>query len=877
MTSRARVGAAVETALRLGLLLVMIIVTTTHWLDKILATGRETAIMQDGLCQMATGVMGEPLPASRELYARCMEGHSYVLGSHYALTAAATAGLVLVALAIYLALPRWRRRRGRLTVIGVSPLARELAGLLKDAGLDGRRVRFALDPYNRRTGANVFGRTGDYTVCLYGGLLHVRGKDPDAFRSVIAHELNHIANRDVDLVYLLVALWRSFLAVICAPILLIVAGSVFRPQTFELIAGSRLTTLADLGMTVVIVSWMRGDILRARELHADHLPASPNAAVARWLSPQAPAWWKAWSTHPGHHERMHAAGDSSALFRLTATPFFGAGVVAVLASNVVPGSLDPDTVYWTLTVLVFAVAGVLIVRAVTRAPRPRSEGLKAGVWLGSGIVVGETLSFPYGDSTWLPHHPWILVIPLVIAVVVCGWIAQLAELSRSLPGRVWPQAVRWLGLAVSICAFGTLLVYYLEVRGNALTSGSPLTDYMEVLVGDQWLPAPSGMLYWYPLSTLLQLRPFPLVAAGLLWILAAVAVWRSAAGPVRLRALALGSVFTALLGVAVTRYVRATYPIEHLNGFTYHAYLGWMEAAVILSALLVAAGVALWFPRPSAPVAVVAGGVSMLFGFAALYALMIADGCTGFLRVVTKGCAVMIPEGHALVTDILSIIGGHVLAFGIPVICAGTVLTTAFHRKPGTPPAPRTSRVWLPLVGLTAAVVAIASVGYGCSAIDFEEPEPGSGSYETTGRTQARVYAWGQAGGLDLIRDLNAEVMAALDIGIDTLEIPFIDDKTPAGEIAGIYRQNTAVTNAAYKACKSLAARADRAQRFIPIPDQRAQADWQRALAKFDAIGRSCDGWRDSPPDLVSNLVTEASAAGESLRPTIARLMEADG
>ncbi|MFE2943751.1 M56 family metallopeptidase [Streptomyces sp. NPDC059255] len=243
------------------------------------------------------------------------------------------------ALTLYWRLPHWKLRRGRLPLLlaagasrtaavtgppgaprGREPLASHLAGLVRQAGVPSTSApTFVVNPRAMSAGAVAFGRAGRYTVCLHAGLLVRRSTDPGQFDAVVLHELAHVRNRDVDLAYLTVALWRVFLALVLGPYLLLNGWLLFQesllgtervywdggapgPASFALAAG-----------LVVQTYLARADILRHRELVADHDAVMCGADPSVWGA-QRPSrasgatmarLTRIWRSHPNWAERHH--------------------------------------------------------------------------------------------------------------------------------------------------------------------------------------------------------------------------------------------------------------------------------------------------------------------------------------------------------------------------------------------------------------------------------------------------------------------------------------------------------------------------------------------------------------------------------------------
>ncbi|MEU0693075.1 M48 family metalloprotease [Streptomyces niveus] len=202
-----------------------------------------------------------------------------------------TAGVAVAAVLLYRWLPRWRQRKDRLPELysaqriaaaveggsGDDERLAHLARLVRRAKLPRDRLPgFVCNPQALSAGAVTFGRVGRYTVCLNVGLLPKRTTEDRAhFDAVVLHELAHVRNRDVDLAYLAVALWRVFLTAVLLPCLAL-NGALVLHDRFHGIEraywdgyepGAKTALLAVVLTALVYVA--RADILRHRELVAD--------------------------------------------------------------------------------------------------------------------------------------------------------------------------------------------------------------------------------------------------------------------------------------------------------------------------------------------------------------------------------------------------------------------------------------------------------------------------------------------------------------------------------------------------------------------------------------------------------------------------------
>jgi Zn-dependent protease with chaperone function len=662
----------------------------------------------------------------------------------------AAAGLLLVAAAaLYLALPAWKGRRSRIVPVAeldaTGDLRRLLAGLTAAARLT-RQPRFVIDPAAATTSAVVFGRPGRYTVCLPAGLVARRSGDPAGFRAVVLHELAHIRNRDVGITYATVALWRIYLIAALLPgaasagwLLLSVnvlgtdAHSVFRSAADLLETRSLLLS----AFTIVLVYLARADILRSRETYADLDAVRWGADAAAWQRPAAAprpgrraggagrGWAAAgrrglasflglWRTHPGWAQRERSLADTSALFGVSSLQMFLTGAVASISSYeltldlvpFLPGSAwQTPVIPWLIAGLVSAIAGVALWRAVTHAVlagRRVPSGLRAGAWLGAGLIAGELAREDTVGPHWLPQRPWFLLPLLLIAVVTCCWAAGYAELSvRTWRGRsVRPAMLAGLAALWPLLA---LSLQWWQLEGWLLVTGFPLSTSVQVRTLVQAMPGPvipghGGTLS--AITSIILMTPpatawFLTLAGAALWLLPLL-VWarRPAAGPPawavraappapelrpatgrgsiaagadgpdglpcsadlprpaglpdlarlpRLRRVLLAAFLGGAASWAATAGVMAYMhswhaPFSQRFGSFLLIYLGWLTVAVGAGSVAGGTLAATIVSRYRLIVALVAAGTAALAGFAGVFVLEAADGCAGPLTTMALSC-----------------------------------------------------------------------------------------------------------------------------------------------------------------------------------------------------------------------------------------------
>ncbi|MFH8627892.1 M48 family metallopeptidase [Streptomyces vietnamensis] len=397
-------------------------------------------------------------------------------------TAGVSAGLLLALLGAYVGLPRHRtRRRGYRPLTGMPELSAYLAGLLGESGVRARVV-FLAEPLNSEVHALAFGRLGRRRVALSGGLITLYSLDRAAFRSIVLHELAHIRNRDLDIAFLTLILWRASMPVlgvltaVAAPASLLLGGAL---------AGTVLAFAAQVPLLAALVTLLKNAVLRSRELYAD-------ARVAEWegsadglrrLFGDPPAQQQGTraergllsggvgpgllSVHPPLAQRARALTDRRVLYEVGFWDMSAVGAAGAFVYDMVSlgpiggGSQAGPVTELAATVLSGALmvgaAGTVLWQAVAHAPgsltpaRVRQAGLGLGLGLGvfrllspSGAFSlvsvggkGASLAFPYLALTGLCG--WALVRWLVL--VAGAWGPVLARSRR-------PRRVLWTVLAV---------------------------------------------------------------------------------------------------------------------------------------------------------------------------------------------------------------------------------------------------------------------------------------------------------------------------------------------------------------------------------------------------------------------------------------------
>ncbi|MFH8659121.1 M48 family metalloprotease [Streptomyces afghaniensis] len=685
--ARARTGryGLADTGPRFALLMTVVVASSVRMLDGVLAPDPDDTPGDPLGCLLAAGMdpdgrnLDNLLVTMRrpEALAECMAGVPTV---EYWKGIAATAALLAVAALVYWWQPRlrerWRRTVPAESLDTDGSLGPELRALRELAGVTSG-VRFRVDPTRTTSGAVVYGRFGEYTVCLHAGLLVRRATDPEGFRAVVLHELAHIRNRDVEYASASTALWRAFVVLALLPYLwhegtLLVDGltgrtaSPFWPGVASMLTRSVLAGLLLVGL----VHLARADLLRRRELYADARAVSSGAPASAWdhrdrdsaVATSVRRVTALLRTHPSWAERRRALAEPGRLSGVGPLAMLLVGASGTLlvntAGDVVPRASTSEGGAWLTTAFLAPVLYVALARSVTAAQVSgrKESGLRSGLWLGCGLVLGELANGKH-STDWLGPEPGFLLGLLLTAAVAAAWSAQCTHLALGL-ARTWlRRAAGLLNLLVTaVLLWGGLYWWYAVGWYQAMGVYSQAEEYRDMV---RQLSPGSWEAFSRELSAITQAMPtlttlnagvLLLVAAPVLWIFPLVLrVSTSAASGLRrtLGAGVAGGLLCWVLLFAVNLFQRHRRPAtwaERTGPYLFvHRWL--LIAAVLAACLLTAAAVAalsrhLWLPRALAAVA-----VTQLFGYAAIFVMFSADGCLGPFSAFVDRCAWVPPAG----------------------------------------------------------------------------------------------------------------------------------------------------------------------------------------------------------------------------------------
>jgi Zn-dependent protease with chaperone function len=808
-----------------------------------------------------------------------------------------TAVLLVIAALVYWWTPRLRERWRRTVPVETLDADGTLVVALHELrGLAGvaSGVRFRVDPTRTTAGAVVYGRFGQYTVCLHAGLLVRRVRDPEGFRAVVLHELAHVRNRDVDYASASTALWRVFVALALLPYLWYSCGllldgvtgrkdSPFWPGLASAISYQVLTGLLLVGL----VHLARADLLRHRELHADARAVSSGAQPSAWtyqdregaVAGPIRRVTALVRTHPSWAERRRMLAQPARLSGVGALAMLLIGVSGTLLvnmlGNVVPQLGTATGGAWFTTVFITPVLWVSLTRSVAAAQvSGRAQtGIRAGVWLGCGLVLGELASGNNGTA-WLRPGPVFLLGLFLPAVAVAAWSAQCTRLALAVAPK-WPRRAAGLfNLLVSaVVLWGGMYWWYGTGYYQSMGVYSQSAEFRAQMMGSSsgsWQPYAhdlAAITRTMPTVSALNASLMLQCAALLLWLLplSLRAAAASASGLRLGRTIAAGVAgglggWAVLLVVLRFQHERRPASVAGRLG-PYAVVHGWMLIAGVIAACLLTATVVaavsrhLWMPR-----ALLATAVAQLLGHVATFALTSADGCLGPFSALGDQCHWVPKAGWVVMTLTaqFALTTGMLLAACAAVVGAGVgwavrgMLRRQAEQHPGSPLTPTPSSRWRHLAPASAAFAlavpmlllvtaahipmggtktssAVRAGTSGASDDTVTELLDGAPEARTARIRSAQAAAWLAHGGLDHYEAIGKSIR---ELG---------DALVAAGkQKPGANGQVKLDGDMFARVCGTLTKRADAALAYFPVPDESNQKTWSKSLAELSRTSRVC-------------------------------------
>ncbi len=317
---------------------------------------------------------------------------------------------------------------------------------------------------------------GGIQVVLPRGVALLPAVEMDA---VLAHELAHVAGRDVRVVWLTRGVWWALPAALLAPVALALAqrsGMVTDPY-----AGTGVKPIA-LGYWAEVMTYSAGlllvavlvafRVLRCREHLADLRSSRVLGSVGlssllgRHPTQEGPRWRRFSATHPLAQHRLLALRSPGASLGVSALDAAIAGVLAgqVFAFAAILTNLAVGTTWPLLVMLVPAVLTAVLL-ALTWAPMVWRSAATAHLggsrWWAPTAIVG--LSAGVGLSVLV--HPWGNGVGGPFAAVLTSWLVAGGSVLTIAVAKSTTDRTR--GGAMTVCAAALLLLI-------AFTAGTQL-------------------------------------------------------------------------------------------------------------------------------------------------------------------------------------------------------------------------------------------------------------------------------------------------------------------------------------------------------------------------------------------------------------------
>lgn len=793
--------------------------------------------------------------------------------------------LVLLALAgaTYWLLPKWRdRRRPLVSVETVDPdgtLRRELETLHARTGV---RVqpRWRVDPTRLTAGACVYGRAGQYTVCLHIGLVSLQRQDIEGFRAVVLHELAHIRRRDVDYAYAGTALWRSFVIGAFIPYVLLF-GSALTMMLSGLESplwkgGLKLLFSQNMAgcFLALLVHLARADLLRRREFQADARAKAWGADPSYWRRrdrsmsgvPVLRRFTALLRTHPNWSERERALAQPGHSTRIDAPTMFLSGAAAIFlaaVAEVLPRTAPEITQVLTVSLAASVLCAHLGVRLADNRWSPRGRirsGAAAGLWFGLGMLVGEYVTGGMDRTDWFLPEPQYLLAFLFIAAVPAVWWSQCLYLAMGLATPLRRAT------ATTVCALTTAVLLWAGLRwwqlgGQRMAMGVDdvlLPDYYREVIPGDWRPyswdltaLDLGMSFLTPLH-----RQTPVIVAAVAASLVPLTLMSLQRVPAAvrlgktLRWGALGGVLSWGVLAATLLVLHARRPDTHHDRQSVLPVISvwWSIVAVMIACGITAVAVTVLSRRHWLLRAVIATQVTQLCAYVGLFLLHSLDGCLGPMNTTVEVCAWEPATGadHTSRVVLLTLPNAVLGSACAALTGAGAVWITRRvrgHRTdlparpaPSTSPTGVTARlaggllvvIGLPAVLLTTVTAPQAPLGIDTRQYLENRPRPEKQSVARTPEEQAlmrsfQAFAWLHHGGTEHTEEVRQDL---LDLYTALTKQPLPGEQQDWDGL-----RNT---------CAALEGSIRASQEYFPIPLSDQQQRWEPTLSTMRQGARDC-------------------------------------
>jgi hypothetical protein len=389
-------------------------------------------------------------------------------------------GVVAYAIAVVLL-----RRRYRPFTRNIAPeLWQSFGELAGEIGVS-PAPRLRWQPLDRRAIGLAFGPPGGRELAFTGGLVPLSIRDRPAFRAIVLHELAHLWNRDVDVSYYAIGIWRALLVVAIAPFLLALVRIL--PSDPGTVASFAWRLVALLPLVYLI----RSGILRAREHDADVRASTREPAIRRVLAAagdtsgdRPPAAWRrfiAW--HPTASARVAVLDDPTPLLRLGLLDVFGVGIVGSLAYEEVATLVGyfglesfairglSGLAFGPLVGLIVALGTWRQTFAFLATGRAPVRTVPLGLALVAGLLVGQRMSLATAisdDAVLLrpdvaPFHLGLTLLVAVGAILFMAWLVATSRLWLPVATRFQSPGRASAPVAVGAAALLTIAIGVFEI------------------------------------------------------------------------------------------------------------------------------------------------------------------------------------------------------------------------------------------------------------------------------------------------------------------------------------------------------------------------------------------------------------------------------
>lgn len=906
------------TGARFGLVVVLALVTSAKMALEVAYSTPAQGITQ---CELAAGIdVYRVNPDQSTLLARLTQFVAYMnCEARFAPAPAVwvTAGwpvlVLLVAVLAFYADRWWKTRPSRVTSLEAFDdrasgfvISQEVARLKKQARVQGD-VTYFVDVTSEARSATVLGSTRRPVLCLHLGLVTQRqrnaedGEDDPKFDAILLHEFAHIRYGDVSAARGTMAVWRAFVLVALLPYLtiaIVLARSGVVPPGLH---GINPTDARDILITLVLAALgylARCDVLRNREIYADREAYRSYSDKRGWPPAGAddPSWSRRaiheftglWRNHPSWNLRVASLDDPRALFMVQAVPVFLAGVAAALidadfqyvdevyfASNSwldAPWEVQATTGALS-AILITLIVGVALWRLVAYGGHaeslspterhPAVTGLRTGLWLGLGMVVGD---LAVGQGTILqlvPARPEMFLLVLAAGVGFCVWTVQCAGVWLA---RLRGQSSRWAmtaGMTGGFLALCWWFTWWAE-DGSPLSTGiavspSGFLRYMEYFYGLPLAhPAVLTVASWLAfVFDTLTVPPLDLLAVAAVWIIPLLAWTRRPRVSVdELPSLRVpliwaagGTVATWTCVIYAQAYMHLTQPLKpQLHGLYELSYMWLILGAQVGPAIVVTLAVGLRRGKFQLLAALIAAETTVLAGFVGVFVLVSTDGCIRPLNTLETSCSWrpgLIKWGYSSLVDVTALVAALV-AFAVCVLTLAARWRARGSRTAWSWSAMRSGRwkllAFTGVVGTAALAVALVGIvmKFPQQSRDENSAELASGSegYEmgfsnttldppTPGIAALEVADWGYLGGAALLNRLQS----------DALKI----SPVLAADFARQHRYTIHDFQAIEPACADIVAVSQQGNDYFLLPDALARPWWSAFVQLAGTGGRGCE------------------------------------